>query len=101
MLDGFAVGTGTLHRNRHHFIGLGLAADFDGVAILVGTGLAIGSGISGVGGLVGTQRDRLGRARNGALVRIGFSGGDLAGTGLVGEYSNGFALHRTRSDFAT
>ena len=100
MLDGFAVRTGTLHRNRHHFVGLGLGTNLDGVAVLIGAGLSIGSGVGGVGSLIGTQRDQLGFSRNGALVRICLSSGDLAGTGLVGERSDGLRVHGTGGDFA-
>ena len=100
VLDGFAVGTSALHRNRHHFVGLGFGANLDGVAVLVGTGLSIRRGVGGVGGLIGTQRDQLGFSRNGALVRICLSSGDLAGTGLVGECGDGLRLHGTGGDFA-
>ena len=100
VLDCFAVGTGALHRNSHHFVGLGLGADLDGVSILVGAGLSIGRDVGGVGSLVGAQCDQLGFSRNGALVRICLSGGNLAGTGLVGERSNGLRLHGTGGDFA-
>ena len=100
MLDGFAVCTSALHRDRHYFIRLGLAADFNGVAVLEGTGLTVGSGVGGVGGLIGPERDRLRFARNGALVRIGLGGGDLAGTGLIGKRRDGLALHRAGGNLA-
>lgn len=93
VLDGFAVCTGAFHRDRHHFIRLGLAADFNGVAVLEGTGLTVGGGVGGVGGLIGPESDRLRFARNGALVRIRLGGGDLAGTGLIGKRRDGLALH--------
>ena len=100
VLDGFAVCTSALHRDRHYFIRLGLAADFNGVAVLEGTGLTVGSGVGGVGGLIGPESDRLRFARNGALVRIGLGGGDLAGTGLIGKRRDGLALHRAGGNLA-
>ena len=100
VLDGFAVCTGALHCDRHHFIRLGLAADFNGVAVLEGTGLTVGSGIGGVGGLVRPESDRLRFARDGALVRICLGGGDLAGTGLIGKRRDGLALHRAGDNLA-
>ena len=101
VLDGFAVCTSALHRDRHYFIRLGLAADFNGVAVLEGTGLTVGSGVGGVGGLIGPESDRLRFARNGALVRIGLGSGDLAGTGLIGKRRDGLALHCAGGNLAT
>ena len=58
-------------------------------------------GVGGVGGLIGPESDRLRFARNGALVRIGLGGGDLAGTGLIGKRRDGLALHCAGGNLAT
>lgn len=98
--DCLAVGTGAGHRHGEYIALLGVDADLHGVAIHIGTGLAVGRRVGRVGGLVSAQRDRLRRAGDGALVGVCLGCGDDCGTGLVGERRNALGLHRAGGDCA-
>ena len=101
MCDGLAVSTSTLHCHREHIALLGVGTDLDDIAIGVGAGLTVGRHVGRVGRLVGAQRDLLGRAGDRALVRVRFSGGDLLGTGLIGERRDRLRVHGTGRNGAT